>query len=186
LTSVLFIRHAQPDHTISKEIERPLTKKGVADSKELISKYGNLKIDIVYSSPYLRSIETIKPLAISKGLEVIINDDLRERRTNIWYTSNIEFMEYAKRQWDNFSYKNDGGESIKEVQERNIRAISNILSQNNGKTILIGTHGTALSTIVNYYDSSKKYEWFEYIVGKMPFSLIMKFEKSKYLGMEEI
>ena len=36
------------------------------------------------------------------------------------------------------------------VQNRNIEALNEILSDNADKEIVIGTHGTALSTILNF------------------------------------
>ena len=36
------------------------------------------------------------------------------------------------------------------VQKRNIEALKEILSDNRDKEIVIGTHGTALSTILNF------------------------------------
>ena len=36
------------------------------------------------------------------------------------------------------------------VQGRNMEALNKILSDNQGKEIVVGTHGTALSTILNF------------------------------------
>ncbi len=44
----------------------------------------------------------------------------------------------------------EGGESIAMVQNRNIEVLNEILSDNMDKDIALGTHGTALSTILNY------------------------------------
>ena len=55
----------------------------------------------------------------------------------------------------NYDYcHEDGGESIAMVQNRNIEALNEILSDNTDKEIVIGIHGTALSTILNSYDNS--------------------------------
>lgn len=43
----------------------------------------------------------------------------------------------------------------------------------NGKNIVIGTHDTALSTIINFYNPSFGYEAYEKIRGLMPW--IVKF-----------
>ena len=48
-------------------------------------------------------------------------------------------------------YHEEGGESIAMVQNRNIESLNEILSDNTDKDIVLGTHGTALSTILNFY-----------------------------------
>ena len=47
-------------------------------------------------------------------------------------------------------YHEEGGESLAMVQERNIEALNEILSENIDKEIVIGTYGTALSTMLNW------------------------------------
>ena len=60
------------------------------------------------------------------------------------------------------------------VQERNIRALETLLKVHPGQTILIGTHGTALSTIINYYKPDFQLTDFHRI--KHIFPWIVKFE----------
>jgi 2,3-bisphosphoglycerate-dependent phosphoglycerate mutase len=186
MTSILFIRHAQPDNANRNESVRPLTTKGRKDALDLIAKFGDAQIDSIYSSPYTRAIETVEPLARIKEIPILIREDLRERNTNTWYATIEEFREFARKQWGNFDHKVDGGESLREVQERNIKAVSEILKENKDKSVIVATHGTALSTIVNYYDDTKGFEWFQSIVDRMPFCLRMEFEEQELRGMEEI
>ena len=49
-----------------------------------------------------------------------------------------------QKRWADHDYHEDGGESIVMVQNRNIEALNEILSDNTDKEIVIGTHGTAL------------------------------------------
>ena len=53
---------------------------------------------------------------------------------------------------------------------------NNINNENNNENILIGTHGTALSTIINYYDKSFDYKSFNKIKDIMPLIVVIKFE----------
>lgn len=55
-----------------------------------------------------------------------------------------------RKRWADHNYHEEGGESIAMVQKRNIEALNEILSDNTDKDIVIGTHGTALSTILNF------------------------------------
>lgn len=70
------------------------------------------------------------------------------------------------------------GECLKEVQDRNIAALESLLEKYPGKNIIVGSHGTALSTIINYFDNSFGYEDFEHIRNKMPWVVEFKFDKT--------
>lgn len=72
-----------------------------------------------------------------------------------------------------------------EVQERNIRALTSVLQEYNGKVIVVGSHGTALSTIVNYYDKSFGHTEFEKIRGLMPWIVRFTFEGNEYIDIKQ-
>ncbi|MCC9947226.1 histidine phosphatase family protein, partial [Streptococcus agalactiae] len=145
---IYFIRHAEPNYNNHDDMLRELTEKGVDSSKKLVNQFSSVSISKFYSSPYKRSIDTIRPLAESKNKKIIIIDELRERKLSEGWIDN--FNEVARKQWEDFSYKLEKGESLREVQQRNIKAINAILEKTSSdETIVIGTHGTALSTIIN-------------------------------------
>lgn len=89
-------------------------------------------------------------------------------------------------QWEDFSYKRSDGETLMEVQERNISALKSVLERYAGKTIVVGSHGTALSTIINYYDNTFGYEEFLKIKSLMPWIVKFVFEGSEWIDMEKI
>lgn len=71
------------------------------------------------------------------------------------------------------------------VQKRNIAALQEILMQNIGKTIVIGTHGTALSSILHYYDKSYDCDAFLRIIDWMPYIIELDFEDVYLTGIRE-
>ncbi len=171
MTTIYFVRHALPDFTIKSDRERPLTDEGKKASFKVLEYLKDKNIDILLSSPYKRAIDTIKPFADSINKDIILIEDFRERKIDSCWIE--DFETFSKNQWQDFSYKLTDGESLKEVQDRNINALKNILNTYNNKNIVIGTHGTALSTIINFYDPSFNYEKFVSIKNIMP--LIVKF-----------
>lgn len=56
---------------------------------------------------------------------------------------------------------------------------------NRGKKIVIGTHGTALSTILNYYDSEFGCSDFLRIIDWMPYIIELDFDGDKLLSIVE-
>jgi len=183
-TIVYFIRHAKPDISIKDDMTRPLSFEGIEKTKELVNTFKEIRIDHIYSSPYKRSIQTIGPIAKDKKIKIGIIDDFRERKMSNEWIENYE--KYSKKQWDDFSYKLKDGESLNEVQKRNIKELEKILLKYKGKTIIIGTHGTALSTIINYYDRSFLFNNFLEIVNITPYIMKMEFNNDKYLKREEV
>ena len=149
MTTVYFIRHAEPNYENHDDALRELSPKGLQSSKELVNSFAGIQIDAFYSSPYLRAMDTIKPLADSRGQTIHLIPDFQERKiTDHWIE---DFTGFTEKQWADFHYHLPGGESLFMVQERNIRALEDLLQAHPDQTILIGTHGTALSTIINYY-----------------------------------
>lgn len=172
ITTVYFIRHAEPDFEVKEDEVRPLTNKGLKDANRLIDFFSDVEIDKVFSSPYKRAYDTVYPLAIKRNLKIEIVDDFRERKVSdgTWIE---DFTGFAKNQWSNFEYNLSGGECLKTVQKRNIEALNDILERGEGLNIVVGSHGTALSTIINHYDESFGYEDFIRIKNIMPW--IVKF-----------
>ncbi|GAA0773160.1 histidine phosphatase family protein [Clostridium subterminale] len=184
MTDIYFVRHCEPDFSIHEELIRPLTNKGLEDSKRVAEVLMSKQIHVIYSSPYKRAIDTVKVLADTLNLEVVTKDDLRERTiTDQWID---DFNSFAKYQWEDFEYKLSKGECLRQVQERNIKAIKEILDENKGKNVVVGTHGTALSTILNYYNKSFGYEEFNRIKSIMPWIIVMKFKGEDFIGFKEI
>ena len=97
-----------------------------------------------------------------------------------------DFTAFAKRQWADFSYKLSDGECLGEVQARNIAALNRVLAEHEGKNVVIGSHGTALSTVINYFEPSFGYEDFDAIRGLMPWIVRLSFEGTKCVEIEKI
>ncbi|WP_338559273.1 histidine phosphatase family protein [Paraclostridium sordellii] len=184
MNKIYFVRHAKPDFSVHDDLTRPLTDKGIIDSKNLCEFLKEKSINKIYSSPYKRAIDTIKELAQNLSIKIEVVDDFRERKiSNIWIE---DFNKFSKSQWENFEYKLNDGESLNEVQSRNIKALHKILNENSNQNIVIGTHGTALSTIINYYDKTFDYLSFTKIKDVMPFIVCMEFEKTNILNIDYI
>lgn len=184
MTTVYFVRHAEPDDTNHDDLTRGLTEKGLRD-RALVSGYLDDKgITAVLSSPYRRAVETVRPFAEARGLEIRLVEDFRERRVDSGWIE--DFDAFCRRQWSDFTYKPSDGEALGEVQKRNIRALGEVLRRYQGQSVAIGGHGTAISTVVNYYDRSFGYAQFQEIKGLMPWLVKLTFEGEALQNMERI
>lgn len=173
MTTVFFVRHAEPNYKNHDDLTRELSAKGMKDRRLVTYFLQAKKIDVILSSPYKRAVDTISDFAQKRALAVHLIEDFRERRVGGWIEN---FDSFCQRQWSEFSYKLSGGESLKEVQDRNINALADVLLKYTGKNIAIGSHGTALSTIINYYDRRFGYADFMKIKDLMPWVVQFDFE----------
>jgi 2,3-bisphosphoglycerate-dependent phosphoglycerate mutase len=183
-TNIYFVRHAEPDYSVHDDATRPLTQKGKLAAIKVASYFMDKEIDIVLSSPYKRAIDTIKPFADKSDLEIRHVFDFRERKIDSCWIE--DFIGFTKKQWSDFDYKLSDGESLSEVQNRNVTALKGTLEKYSGKNIIIGSHGTALSTIINHFDPTFGYDDFEKIRILMPWIVKFSFENNILSSIEKI
>ena len=187
MTTIYFIRHAEADNSNRDGRNRPLTEKGLQDRHLATEFLRDKRIAAVLSSPFRRAIDTIAPFAEQNGFAIERIEDFRERRSDSNLRSDSPGFElFNQRQWADFSYTLSDGECLAEVQQRNIAALEQVLVRYQGKNVVIGTHGTALSTIVNYYDSAYGFADFMAMVYILPWVVKMTFDEHVCMGIEKI
>lgn len=177
MTTVYFIRHAQSDRFKKDDRTRPLTPEGMADAKRVTEALQNSGIKHILSSPYVRTMQTVADLSEKLGLEIETDEDFRERSAGKWCGEN--FFDFIKNQWEDFNYHILDGECLNDVQKRNIEALNRALDKYKGDIIAIATHGTALSTIINYFYPDYNYDSFIRIVDYMPYVVKLEFDDDK-------
>jgi 8-oxo-dGTP diphosphatase len=80
-TRILLIRHAKAgsrERWEGDDRQRALTRSGRRQAEALVEQLRDEPIERVLSSPYLRCIQTVEPLAAARGLRVEPTDDLAE------------------------------------------------------------------------------------------------------------
>ncbi|MGX7775909.1 histidine phosphatase family protein [Streptococcus pluranimalium] len=174
--TIYLIRHAEPNYNNHHDDERELTAKGLQDCQLLLDYFKDISIDRIYSSPFKRTLQTIDELGKEKNLPIQIKENFRERKIDdVWID---DFNTFSQRQWQDFNYKLAKGESLQEVQDRNIQQLQEILKDQE-TSIIISSHGTAISTILNYYDHQFAFDNFQAIKQLMPFLATLSFENGK-------
>lgn len=162
---------------------RELSEKGMADRKLVTQYLSAIPVDIVLSSPFKRAVDTVSDFAETYGYEIELIEDFRERKVDSGWIDN--FYEFSKRQWEDFDYKLSDGETLREVQNRNIGALMKVLERYHGKTIAVGSHGMALSTIINYFQRDFGSEEFEKIRTLMPWIVCFRFEGKQCVKIQQ-
>ena len=184
MTQVYFVRHAEPNYRNHTDAERELSPRGLEDRKLVTDYLLDKQIDVILSSPYRRAVETVRHFADTVRLPITHVQDFREREIADEWIDN--FDAFCRRQWAEFDYALPGGECLREVQQRNVAALRQVLQEHAGQRIVIGGHGTAIATVLHHFDSSFGYEGFERIRRLMPWIVRLDFDGDAFLGMEAI
>ena len=186
MTTVYFVRHCQPDFTDNPaDRVRPLSAEGSKDSFAVMDFFKDKKIDAFYSSPYKRSYDTVLHAAEDHKMQITTDERLRERKVGENGNSGGGNFEMFRKRWSDLNFAEPDGESIDSVQKRNVEALFEILDKNQGKTVVIGTHGTALSSIFNYFEPSFGADDFLRIIDFMPYIVRLEFDGRNLVSKTE-
>lgn len=158
MTRIYLIRHAQSAGNIEKRLtgrkEYVLTEQGKKQANQLASFFKEIKIDAFYSSPYQRTIDTIKPLANENKKEIYLNDNLSEMDFGIydgfkWEDVNKIDPEIHEKHIETNEIMNiPNQESTKQTTDRMYKVIREISDKNKDKNIVIASHGVAIETFL--------------------------------------
>ena len=181
ITRIFYVRHAEPDHAWREDATRPLTALGLADSREVEAFFREIPVTRFVSSPYERSRATIRLAAESRGLAIETEVRLRERKV----APGGNTREWLARRWADLAVCEEGGESIDSVQRRNVEVLREILAKNAGESVVVGTHGTALASVIRFFRPEFGYEDFWRMIDFMPYIVEMCFVGGEFAGMRE-
>lgn len=161
MTTIIFVRHAQSPFVHGKERTRGLSAQGEIATHKVKDVLKNEHIDFMFSSPYERAIQTIRPLAIERRKEIVLEEDLRERKLvgDGYELTNDEFMEMKQKVYEDWDYSLPGGETSKQAQERAVKALLGIMKKYRGTNIVIGTHGDIMTLMLNYFNPKYHYDF---------------------------
>ncbi|AJS58974.1 histidine phosphatase family protein [Paenibacillus sp. IHBB 10380] len=177
-TFIYFVRHAESIYVEGTERSRSLSEKGMADALAIKDILKTEEIDYFISSPYERSIETIRPMAIEYLKDIKIEEDLRER--NIGEFSSISFKEAKCQVYEDIHYAFPQGESNLKAQKRSVKVMEDILETYEGKKIVIGTHGDIMTLMMNHFDKQYGFDFWE--STSMPDIYKLRFEEKRLIS----
>jgi 8-oxo-dGTP diphosphatase len=78
---IYLLRHAKAGKSAQwsgPDEERPITRRGRRQARRLVERFERLEIGRIVSSPFVRCVQTVEPLAEARGLQVETADELAE------------------------------------------------------------------------------------------------------------
>lgn len=144
------LRHGEADHNVAEVImcklgksdNSALTDQGVKQAKTALKKIAGKKIDLIYCSPFKRTIETCHLVNEQLKVEVIYDDRIKEIDCGELDGDSINsYRHFFNEGEDRFNKKPDKGESLADVRKRTTDFLREINEKHQGKNILIVSHG---------------------------------------------
>jgi probable phosphoglycerate mutase len=153
VTTIILARHGETDWNregrFQGHADPPLNESGREQARQLAAALADEPVDAIYSSDLRRAHETAEIVAGHKGMDVVVDRDLRERDVGEW--SGLTLPEIEERYPDELRrFREEGvavGESRDALAERIVAALRRIAAAHPRGTILVVTHGGALRTL---------------------------------------
>ncbi len=134
----------------------PLNQTGIDQAKKLSKDLQAVRLEVIYSSPLSRTLETAKIVAEPNKVEIIQDGALNERNNGILEGTipKLEFPDiYHKKTTDPDFVIPGGGESINQHKRRVLDFMENITKISGANIIGISTsNGVAMSILEEYFD----------------------------------
>lgn len=181
LTNLYFVRHAHSTYT-PDELGRPLSERGFTDANTVTELLKGENIDHVFSSPFKRAIQTVEGIAKYVNKEVELIEDFKERL--LAEKPVQDFSVAITKVWEDYDFSWKGGESNKIAQKRGVNATLQVLENNTGKNVVIGTHGNIMVLIMNHFDRKYGFEFWKQL--EMPDIYKLSFDGKKLVHVRRI
>lgn len=174
---ISIIRHGESHNNVSKTVislnddapEYGLTDLGKQQAQEAAQKAPTF--DVIVCSPLQRTQETAIPFAQKSGVEIIIDDRLRE----------VDFGDLGGQSYTDcniFSESNDivttrypNGENVEEVQARTQELLEELEEKYKNKRILLVSHGLTVQTTLKWVKGEPLTKWEDQIKNASLYNL---------------
>ncbi len=158
MTTLLLIRHGESEANRQKifagHLDVPLQNTGLRQAQttaQYIIK--NYKVDKVYASDLKRAFDTGKCVADLIGTALVPNKNLREIYAGKWDGCKFDDLVNDFKEDYNIWLTDVGnsrctdGESVAELSERIMSALTDIAQDNSDKTVVVATHATPIRAV---------------------------------------
>jgi 2,3-bisphosphoglycerate-dependent phosphoglycerate mutase len=160
-TIIYMVRHAESPFEFGQERTRGLSEEGFEEAKRVAEFFTDVEVHYMASSSYTRAKQTIQCIAEHKSLNIVEYEELVERPIKgLDYKASWNVLyEAIRRSFVDKDFALEGGETTRRAQQRSIPIIENLLEEQRGKNIVIGTHGNIMTIIMNHYDEKYGFDF---------------------------
>lgn len=146
------VRHGETDWNKEERIlgqtDMPLNETGIKQAEATANLLKDKHIDLIVSSDLVRARKTAEIIAKATGAEIILDRSLREL-----YCGSLEgmYIPEVNEKYGSFldrPYKELGGETFEEVEERAMKALLNHRKDHEHKNVVLVSHGALLGLVL--------------------------------------
>jgi broad specificity phosphatase PhoE len=157
-TRFILVRHGQTAWNKTEQFrgrtDLPLNETGLEQANRVAARLANEKIDAIYSSPLQRTLQTIQPLADTRGIQITKTDALIDIDVGDCAGLTIEqtqekFPDVADA-WQNHPARVafPNGEAMTSVRERLEKLLAELTIKYANQTIVLVTHRIMCQTLL--------------------------------------
>lgn len=170
--NLLLVRHGEISSNVKKiyagKSPEKLTEKGICQAKNVAEKIKNYNVQILYSSPVERALQTAEIIGETLGIEVIIENAFREMELGPWEGLSekqiaklypIEWKIWQKRPAE---LKMPKRETLEKLLKRVLRSIKNLYEVFDNHNIVIVTH-VAIIRVLQLWHTKKSLNFYKTI-----------------------
>ena len=167
---IYIIRHgetqANKDGLLQGWLDTDLNEFGVELAKQTGKALGNVKFDVVFTSPLIRATHTAKLLmeCSDNDAPIVIDERIKEVNMGSWQGMPIKSEEIDQNECalffkDPWKFKGfPGGENLYQLCERTQDFLRELATKDYN-TVLVSTHGAALRAMLNCLYEDKEDYW---------------------------
>lgn len=163
MVTFIIVRHGYSQFNKEKkytgQMDVPLEELGVWQA-ERTAEYAvkHFRIDAIYSSDLSRAMNTARPAAEALKLPIHPERDLREIYLGNWQGRLLADVkkEEEYQQWEAGLFKGSDKETRAELLARSKEVIHRIAQENEGKSVLITTHGGVVNALMREWLKGSK------------------------------
>ncbi len=138
-----------------------LTIKGKEQAERLAVELSDVQFDCIFSSPQIRALQTVQPIAEANGMQVIVEPRLAEQSYGIYEGATRDDPGFLSNK-RNFAFRYPQGESMMHVACRVYTLIDELKGKYPQGTILFATHGGVFRVLNSYFKDMTNDEFFHF------------------------
>lgn len=159
MATLFLIRHGLTEVTGSRLYGRTagihLDERGRGQAAALVERFEGIRLAAVYSSPLERCVETVRPIAAARDLEVRTSEALVEMDAGDWTGRTLLSLHRTKLwsivQRNPSRFRFPGGEGFVEAEARVLDEIHRIAARHPRGRVVVGTHGDLVRVVIAHF-----------------------------------
>ncbi|MCX7569242.1 histidine phosphatase family protein [Tumebacillus sp. DT12] len=150
--NVYLIRHCKAE---GQSAEAKLTDEGNAQAEKLADFLEGKGIAAIWTSPFVRTRQTIQPLAQRLGMETVQDQRLAERV--LCEGHHPDWYEMLRETFRDLDLSYPGGESSRVAMSRGVAVIDEVV-RGEERNVVIVTHGNLMALILKHFEDRIGFE----------------------------